>query len=144
MTDLEDLDYADDIGHICRKHQDSKPKAERLSKTTNTIGFKVNTKKTQVLRMNARMNDPVMIDWEHLEDVEEFAYLGTEVTTTGDCDKEINTWISKANQSFAMQKSVWRTTNLSVNTKINKLINYLQKSCVERPPMWSWMLEQLS
>ena len=50
---------------------------KKVSKTANTIGLKVSTKKTQVLRKNTRLNDPVMIDGKHLEDVEEFSYLGT-------------------------------------------------------------------
>ena len=118
MTVLEDLGYADDIGLLSSKRQDAQQKAERLSKTANTIGLKVNTKKTQVLRKSTRVNDPVMIGGKHLEDIEEFTYLGTNVTTTSDCDQEINTWISKANQSFTMLKPVWRTTNLSIHTNI--------------------------
>ena len=93
-------------------------KAERLSKTASTIVLKVNAKQTQILEKNTGVNDPVMICGKHLEDVEEFTYLGSKVTTTGDCDKEINTRISKENQAFAMQKTAWRATNLIVHTKI--------------------------
>ena len=62
MTVLEGQDYADNIGLLSSKHQDAQRKAERLSKTANTIVLKVSTKKTQVLRKNTRVNDPVMID----------------------------------------------------------------------------------
>ena len=116
MTVLQNPDYGDDIGLLSSKHQDAQQKAERLSKTANTIGLNVNAKKTQVMRKSTRVNDPVMIDGKHLEDFEEFAYLGTKVATTGDCDQEINTRINKTNQAFAMQKPVWRTTNLSIHT----------------------------
>ena len=102
MTVLEDLDYADGICLLS-----SKQKAECLSKTANTIGLNVNTKNTQVVKKKTRVNDPVMIDGKHLDDVEKSTYLGTKVTTTGDCDQEINTRINKANQVFAMLKSVW-------------------------------------
>ena len=81
MTVLEVLDYADDIGLLSSKHQDAQQKADRLIKTVNTIDIKVNTKKTHVLRKNTNKNDPVMIDGRHLEDVEEFTYLVTKVTT---------------------------------------------------------------
>ena len=87
MTVLEGLDYADDIGLLPSRHQDAQQKAECLLKTANTIGLKVNTKKTQVLRKNTGVNDPIMIDGKHLEYVEEFAYLGTKVTTTGNDDQ---------------------------------------------------------
>ena len=66
---LEDPDYADIIGLLSSKQQDAQQKAEHLSKTTNTIGLKVNTKKTQVRRKNTS-DKPVMIDGKHIEDVE--------------------------------------------------------------------------
>ena len=62
MTVQEDLDCADDIGLLSSKLQDAQQKAERLSKTANTIGLKVSTKKTHVLRKNTRVNKPVMVD----------------------------------------------------------------------------------
>ena len=113
MTDPEYLDYADKIGLLSSKHQDTQQKAERLSKTVSTIGLKVSTKKTQIRMKNTRVNDPVMIDGKHLEDGEEFTYLGT-----SDCNQEINTRISKAKQAFAMLRPVRRATNLSDHTNI--------------------------
>ena len=70
MTVQEDLDYADDISLLSSQHQDAQQKAELLSKTASTAGLKVNTKNTQVLRKNTRVNYPVMIDGRHLEDVD--------------------------------------------------------------------------
>ncbi len=80
--------------------------------------LKVNSKKTKVMKKNATVNTPVNIDGAPLEDVQEFVYLGSKMTADGDCDVEVNVRISKANQSFAMLKSVWRSTNLSLHTKI--------------------------
>ena len=117
-TVLEDLDNADDIGLISNKYQDAQQKSERLSKLANTLNLKVNTNKTQVLRKNTRVNDPVMIDRRHLVEVEDVTYLCTKVTTTGDCDQKINTKIRNTNQAFVMLKPVLRTTNSSVHTKI--------------------------
>ena len=118
-TVLEDHDYADDIGLLSSKYMNAQRKAEHLIKTAYTIGLNVGTKKTQVLRKYTTVNHPVVIDGKHLKDVEEFTYLGTKVTTTGECDQKFNALINKDNKSFAMLKPVWRTTNLSVYTKIN-------------------------
>lgn len=84
--------------------------------------MKVKTKKTQVLRVNNTNRYPVLIDSKPIEDVEEFTYLGSKVTTTGDCNKEIDTRISKANQAFAMLNTIWRSTALNIRTKI-KIFN---------------------
>ena len=94
-------------------------KLKVLTKQPTLFGPKVYTMRTQVLRKNTRVNDPVMIDGKHIEVVEGFTYLGkARVVTTGDCHQEINTRISKANKTSAMLRPVWRTTNLSVHTKI--------------------------
>ena len=115
---LEDLDYADDLGLLSSRHQDIQRKTEDLSETASTIGLKLNAKKTQVLRKNAATNNPVTANGRQLEDVEDFVYLGSKVTTNGDCDLEINTRIIKANQAFAMLRAIWRSTGLSIHTKI--------------------------
>lgn len=67
---------------------------------------------------NAVTNAPVSVDGTALEDVQEFVYLGSKMTTNGDCNAEVNTRISKENQAFAMLKPIWRSTALSIHTKI--------------------------
>ena len=62
MTVQEDLDYADDISLLSSKHLDVRQKVERLRKTANTTGLKLNTMKFQVLRKNTGVIDQVMID----------------------------------------------------------------------------------
>ncbi len=91
---------------------------DNLSEIAPSIMLKVNSKKTKVMKKNATVNTPVNIDGAPLEDVQEFVYLGSKMTADGDCDVEVNVRISKANQAFAMLKSVWRSTNLSLHTKI--------------------------
>lgn len=48
---LEDLDYADDPSLLSSRHQDIQQKTELLGAAASKIGLKVNTKKTQVLRV---------------------------------------------------------------------------------------------
>jgi hypothetical protein len=50
--------------------------------------------------------------------VEEFTYLGNRFTTIGDCDKEFDIRIGKANHTFAMSRPIWRFTIVSIHTKI--------------------------
>lgn len=38
--------------------------------------------------------------------------------TDGGCDQEINTRATKANQVFAMLKTIWRSTGLSIHTNV--------------------------
>ena len=117
-TVLEDLDYADDLGLLSNKHKDAQEKVTLLAESASKIGLKVNEKKTQVMRMNARTHEAIRINEKPLEDVEEFVYLGSKITTDGDCIHEVRSRISKANYAFASLRSIWTTTNLSNHTKI--------------------------
>ena len=70
------------------------------------------------MRKNAKSNNPITASNKPLDDVQEFIYLGSKMTTDGDCNQEINTRISKANQAFAMLRPIWRSSALSNQTKI--------------------------
>ena len=115
---LEDLDYADDLGLLSSRHQDIQEKTENLATAAIKVGLKINEQKTQVLRKNARTDESIHVNGKTLEDVQEFNYLGSKITTDGDCMTEINSRISKAGQAFGMLRNIWKTNNLKLQTKI--------------------------
>ena len=117
---LEDLDYADDLGLVASRHHDIKQKREQLNSTVNKIGLKINTKDSGPTQINTTNCNQILVNNKPLEDVEEFTYLRSKVTTTGDCDKDTNTRISKTNQDFLILKSIWRSTG-NIHTKIRIL-----------------------
>ena len=116
---LEDLDYADDLGLVASRHHAIKQKREQLNSTVNKIGLKINTKDSGPTHKHHHCNQ-ILVNNKPLEDVEEFTYLRIKVTTTGDCDKDTNTRISKTNQDFLILKSIWRSTG-NIHTKIRIL-----------------------
>ncbi|KAL3868729.1 hypothetical protein ACJMK2_041499 [Sinanodonta woodiana] len=116
---LDDLDYADDIGLLASKHQDIQQKTQQLVQTANTIGLRVNIEKTKVLRKNIRADNPITIKDQPLQELDDFTYLGSKVSTDGDCIGEVITRISKDNHTFTMLKPIWKTRNLSIHTKIH-------------------------
>lgn len=51
---------------------------------------------TQVLLVNTTNRNPVLFESKLVDNVEEYTYLGSKVTTIGECNIEIDTRISKA------------------------------------------------
>ena len=98
-TTLEDLDYADDIGLLSNRHQDIQAKSDSLLTTASSIGLKMNTKKTKLMRKNTFNNNPIIINGNSIDEVTEFTYLGSKITLDADREKEINTRIIKATQA---------------------------------------------
>ena len=115
---LEDLDFADDIGLLSSRHSDIQEKMERLTSLVSQIGMNVNVGKTKLMRLNTTSNQPITVNNQQLEEVDEFTYLGSKVSTDGDSGKDVSVRISKANQAFGTLNPVWKSTKLNVRTKI--------------------------
>ena len=80
---------------------------DKLTTTAPQIGLKLNTAKTKLMRINNKTDNPITINnSDALEDVQEFAYLGSKITTDGDSAKDATARIRKASQTFAMLKPI--------------------------------------
>jgi hypothetical protein len=79
------------------------------------------------MRINSAQTDKLTIRDTEVENVEQFTYLDSIISTTGGTDKEIKARKRKAQQAFAMLKSVWRSTTLRTSTKL-RLFNSNVKS----------------
>ena len=55
------------------------------------------------MRMNSRTNEPIKLQGENIEEVEEFTYLGSKITADGSSEREIHARLSEAGQAFATQ-----------------------------------------
>lgn len=62
--------------------------------------------------------NPITTNSKPLDGVQGFVYLGSKMTTDGDCDQEINTRISIANQAFEILRFIWRSTIVRIQAKI--------------------------
>jgi hypothetical protein len=70
------------------------------------------------MRINTTQTDKLTIRDTEVENVEQFTYLGSIISTTGGTDEDIKARKRKAQQAFAMLKSVWRSTTLRTSTKL--------------------------
>ena len=72
------------------------------------------------------------------ECVDEFCYLGSIITNTGSCDKEVKTRISKANSAFKRLDDIWRQKCLGLPMKIRlykSLVLAILLYCAETWPV---------
>ena len=68
--------------------------------------------------MNTNNSEPFIINNQQIEEVEEFTYFGSKVSTDGDSGKDIQARLGKANQGFVSLNVVWKLKQLRVKTKI--------------------------
>ena len=58
------------------------------------------------MRVNACLNNNIMLTGQAIEDVNEFTYIGSIVSPTGGTEEDIKARRKKAQQAFAMLRSV--------------------------------------
>ena len=115
---LDDLEYADDLCLLAHRLQDIRQKTESLSKAANQVGLHINAGKTKVMRVHSRQVGGVSVDGNDLEDVNEFTYLGSLVSTSGGTDEDIKARIKKARQVFAQLRPIWKSRIYSLHVKL--------------------------
>jgi hypothetical protein len=98
-----------------------------LEDRAKQTGLLINPQKTKTMRTNTTQTDQLTIRDAEVENVEQFTYLGSIISTTGRTDEDIKARKRKAQQTFAMLKLVWRSTTLRTSTKL-RLFNSNVKS----------------
>ncbi|KAK3727910.1 hypothetical protein RRG08_053982 [Elysia crispata] len=122
FTNLEDLDFADDLALLYRTHTHIQEKTNELNTNAKRVGLKISKKKTEMTVLNIPNPRPVRVDETLLPFTDQFKYLGSNVTADGGANKDI---IGKARNAFRMLNPVWKSQQYKLNTKLK-----LYRSCV--------------
>ena len=69
-TQLDDLDFADDLALLSHNHSQMQDKTTLLEETTSAgTGLKINRKKTELMKMNTTANAPITVGGEPIREV---------------------------------------------------------------------------
>ena len=99
FSQLEDLDFADDLAFLSVNVDHLQEKTYRLERYAKQTGLTINTSKTQVMSINTTPTAPVTVNGEPLEFVQDFTYLGSLISNGG--QKYIKARLGKARCVFA-------------------------------------------
>ena len=102
-TQLDDLDFADDLALLSHNHQQMQAKTSDLQHTSVQIGLTINKQKTKIRRINAGTDEPVTIEGAELGEVKSFTYLGSVVDKSGGTDADVKTKIGKARSAYILE-----------------------------------------
>ena len=80
---LEDLDFADDIALMSSCYTHMQTKTRQLNQFAARTGLRINKKKTQILRINSKCENRILIDDQELKEVDKYNYLGANVSKQG-------------------------------------------------------------
>ena len=119
FSQLEDLDYADDIAPLSTTANHLQRKAHILTENARKTGLQINQKKTEkVMCMNRKERPQIKIDEEELEVVTDFTYLGSTISVKNSVEKDISARMNKASNSSYCLRNIWKSNVYSLKTKV--------------------------
>ena len=117
-SQLEDLDFADDIALLSHTCDQMQRKTTDLENTAKSIGLRIHPGKSKVMKVKTESTANIKVEGKSLEEVDTFTYLGSGVGTTGGTEEDIKARIGKARGAFVMLNKIWKDRTISLNTKL--------------------------
>ena len=87
MRNINNLRYADDITLIAESTEELKTLLMKVKEEAEKVGLKFNIQKTKVMASGSLTSD--QIEWEKVEIVTGFIFLGSKIAVDSDCSHEL-------------------------------------------------------
>ena len=81
------------------------------------VGLKLNIQKMKVMASDP--NTSWQIDWETLETVADFVFLGSKITADGDCSHEIKRRLLLGRKFMTNLDSILKSRDITLSTKVH-------------------------
>lgn len=117
-TKIMNLRYADDTTILAASETEMAAILERIERVSLEFGLHINRSKTKVMTVDrAQVLSPsnALKDYEK---VEEFIYLGSLISNSGNCEKEIGRRIGMAKSAMTSLDKIWKDRNIRRVTKM--------------------------
>ena len=108
-VNINNFRYADDTVLFTFSSQDLQSLVDKVNEAGKPYGMEMNVVKTKSMVISKQIQAPkvnIMIQGRSIEQVSEMVYLGSLLTDTGKCEKEICRRIGMARTAFAKLKKV--------------------------------------
>ncbi|VDO64856.1 unnamed protein product [Schistosoma curassoni] len=99
---LDDINFEDDLALLSQTQQQIQEKTNSVAAASAAVAC----------------TNPITIDGEDLEDVKTFTYLGSIIDEHVGSDADVKARIVKAGAVHLQLKNIWKSKQLSTNTKV--------------------------
>jgi len=120
--EINNLRYADDTTLLARSEGKLKELLRRVKEHSEKAGLFLNVSKTKVMSTSNLQN--FNLEDENIEVINNFNYLGAEITQLGICSQAIDKRLALARSAMMNMRTIWKDRNITLNTKI-KLVKAL-------------------
>ena len=128
-TQLDDLDFADDIALVSHNHSQMQDKTSTVNQLSGSIGLRIHPGKSKMLKIKTEDIQAITVGGKPLEVVENFTYLGSVIDHSGGTAADVSSRVAQARTAFKTLDKIWRDRTISTKTKI-RLFNSNVKSAL--------------
>ena len=115
---VRELLFADDAALVSHSAAGLHRLLERFRAACSEFALIISIKKTVVMHQNGIPGVPVAIGGRRLEAVDQFTYLGSNISSNLSVDKEVQSRIGKAASVFGrLRHRAWRNKHLTIRTR---------------------------
>ena len=113
---INNLRYADDTTRMAESEEELKSLLKVKEESEEKVGLKLNIQKTKIMA-----SGPIIswqIDRETVETVSDFIFLGSKITTDGDCSHEIKRFLLLGRKVMTNLDSILKSRDITLPTKV--------------------------
>ena len=113
---INNFRYADDTT-LMAESEELKSLLMKVKEESEKVGLKLNIQKTKIMA-----SSPIsswQIDGERMETVADFVFLGSKITTGGDCSHEIKRRLLLGRKVMTNLDSILKSRDITLSTKVH-------------------------
>ena len=114
---INNLRYADDTTLMTESKEELKRLLMKVKEESEKVDLKLNIQKTKIMA-----SSPItswQIDGETVETVTDFNFLGSKITTDGDCSHEIKRCLLLGRKTMTYLDSILKSRDITLPTKVH-------------------------
>jgi len=114
---ISNLRYADDTTLMAEGEEELKSLLVKVKVESEKVGLKLNIQKTKIMASGPTTSWE--IDGETVETVSDFIFLGSKITTDGDCSHEIKRRLLLGRRVMTNLESIFKSRDITLPTKVH-------------------------
>src|SRR5574337_744210 len=114
---INNLRCADDTTLMAESEEELKSLLMKVKEETGKVGLKLNIQKMKIMASGPTTSWE--IDGETVETVSDFIFLGSEITTDGDCSHEIKRRLLLGRKVMTNLDSIFKSRDITLPTKVH-------------------------
>ena len=102
---------------MTKSEEELKTLLMKVKEESEKVGLKLNIPKAKIMA-----SGPITsweIDGETVETVSDFIFLGSKITTDGDCSREIKRWLLLGRKTMTNLESILKSRDITLPTKVH-------------------------